>query len=244
MGTWVAIEAAAIAAAAARAGVMAAFAAVAEIASLMTPERAGSDLQRLNRARCGVPVPVHEHTWRVLAFAQRVNRLSEGIFDPCLPEKRGTVQDLELTWKPAPTVTCQAPLQLDLGGIAKGFAVDRAIEALQAAGCDAGLVNAGGDVRVFGPRPQEILLRGPRGEHRALALANAAVAVSHQDAPHAPSGHRGYYERTGAPTPVRRYAAVRSANAMTADALTKCILLCPDALAQALLNELDSECLA
>jgi thiamine biosynthesis lipoprotein len=165
----------------------------------------GGDPERLSRARCGVAVPVHEHTWRVLAFAQRLNRLSEGIFDPCLPEKPGTVQDLELTWKLAPAVTCQAPLKLDLGGVAKGFAVDRAVKALRAAGCDAGLVNAGGDVRVFGTQAQTILLRGPRGALQALALSDGAVAVSDQDAS-PPPGHRGYYARrlAGARAPLQR----------------------------------------
>jgi thiamine biosynthesis lipoprotein len=131
-----------------------------------------------------------------------------------------------------------------LGGIAKGFAVDRAVKALRAAGCDSGLVNAGGDVRVFGAQPQSILLRGARGEHHAVALSNGAVAVSDHDAPQPPSGHRGYYVRTPAAVPVRRYTAVRAPDAMTADALTKCVLLCPEALALVLLNELDSECLA
>jgi thiamine biosynthesis lipoprotein len=244
MGTWVAIEARAPCAASAREGLAAAFAAVTEVVALMSPERSGSDLERLNRARCGVAVPVHEHTWRVLAFAQRLNRLSAGIFDPCLPEKPGTLQDLELTWKHAPAATCQAPLKLDLGGVAKGFAVDRAVKALRAAGCDAGLVNAGGDVRVFGTQAQTILLRGPRGALRALALSNGAVAVSDQDASQPPPGHRGYYARTRSLLPARRYSAVRAPDAMTADALTKCLLLCPDALAQALLNQLDSEDLA
>lgn len=243
MGTWVAIEASAPSALAAREGVAAAFAAVSEVAALMTPERSDSDLLRLNHARCGVPVRVHEHTWRVLAFAQRLHHLSAGRFDPCLPEKSGTVADLELSWQQAPAVTCRAPLQLDLGGIAKGFAVDRAIKALRAAGCDSGLVNAGGDLRVFGDEPQTILLRGPRDEHRAVALVNAAVAVSDQDAPRPPRGHRGYYARAPGPTTARRYSAVRAPDAMTADALTKCVLLCPDELARELLNELDSECL-
>ena len=42
------------------------------------------------------------------------------------------------------------PLALDLGGIAKGHAVDRAVAALRAGGARAGRVNAGGDLRVFG----------------------------------------------------------------------------------------------
>ena len=56
-----------------------------------------------------------------------------------------------------------------------------------------------------------------------------------------PPGHRGYYARTGCRVPARRYSAVRAPDAMTADALTKCVLLCPESLSEALLNELDSE---
>jgi thiamine biosynthesis lipoprotein ApbE len=41
-------------------------------------------------------------------------------------------------------------LIVDLGGIAKGFAVDRAVKALKCAGLASGVVNAGGDLRVFG----------------------------------------------------------------------------------------------
>jgi thiamine biosynthesis lipoprotein ApbE len=71
--------------------------------------------------------------------------------------------------------------QIDLGGIAKGFAVDRAIEALQQRGITDGLVNAGGDLRVFGSRPRIVDIRDPRRPDRAIfrvALCNAALASS------------------------------------------------------------------
>jgi len=45
-----------------------------------------------------------------------------------------------------------APVHIDLGGIAKGYAVDRALMALRTAGCRGALVNAGGDLAVFGNR--------------------------------------------------------------------------------------------
>ncbi len=52
------------------------------------------------------------------------------------------------------TVYLEEPgMKLDMGGIAKGYATDRAIEALKAKGVTAALVNAGGDVRVIGKRP-------------------------------------------------------------------------------------------
>ena len=179
----------------------------------MSPERSGSDLERLSRARCGVAVPVHEHTWRVLAFAQRLNRLSEGIFDPCLPEKPGTVQDLELTWKHAPAVTCQAPLEAGLGRCRQGLRRRPCRQARCARpAATRASVNAGGDVRVVGTQAQTILLRGPRGALQALALSDGAVAVSDQDASRPPPGHRGYYARTGslaARAPLQRRTRAR-----------------------------------
>jgi thiamine biosynthesis lipoprotein len=181
----------------------------------------------------------------VLRFAQRLGRLSGGVFDPCLPQCPGRLTDLDLIEGPRPAVLGHARLALDCGGIAKGYGVDRAIEALRGAGGTAGLVNAGGDVRVFGALRETVLLRRADGVYQPLALQDAAVAVSDRDARHRPSGHCGYYVRTTAPAcGTRRYAAIRAPAAMTADALTKCALLCSAALSQELLNELDSERLA
>jgi thiamine biosynthesis lipoprotein len=72
-------------------------------------------------------------------------------------------------------------VKIDLGGIAKGFAVDRAVEALLGQGIAEGLVNAGGDLRVFGPRSHAVDIRDPRQPDRALyriALHDAALASS------------------------------------------------------------------
>jgi thiamine biosynthesis lipoprotein len=72
-------------------------------------------------------------------------------------------------------------VKIDLGGIAKGFAVDRAVAALRRHGIAEGLVNAGGDLSVFGPRSHLIDIRDPRQPDRPLcrvALANAALASS------------------------------------------------------------------
>jgi thiamine biosynthesis lipoprotein ApbE len=72
-------------------------------------------------------------------------------------------------------------VKIDLGGIAKGFAVDRAVEALRRHGVAEGLVNAGGDLRGFGPRSHGVDVRDPRLPARPLcrvALCNAALASS------------------------------------------------------------------
>jgi thiamine biosynthesis lipoprotein len=208
----------------------------------MHPVREGSDLARINSAAPGEITSIHASTSQVLRLALRLHALTGGVFDPALPLKRGRLADLELDFAPggAPQVICRAPVALDFGGIAKGYAIDRAIAALVAAGCRAGLVNVGGDLRLFGSCGQTILLRGPDGSYQPLELMNTALAVSDCDANRRPSEHRGYYLRTGAPRARRRYAAVLARDAMTADALTKCALLCREACAQDVLREFDA----
>ena len=138
-----------------------------------------------------------------------------------------------------PMLVRHTPVEIDLGGIAKGYAVDRAVETLMAHGCCAGLVNAGGDLRVFGEREEAVLLREPDTSFRRLALRNAALAVSDIDAIDRPAEHQGYYSRKGK-TAARRYAAVIAKDAATADALTKCVLLCEPHHAARALRELEA----
>ena len=67
---------------------------------------------------------------------------------------------------------------LDLGGIAKGFAVDQAIHALRRGGCTEAIVNAGGDLRRFGRAPHPIYLRRSTGPVQVAELRCGAVATS------------------------------------------------------------------
>ena len=232
LGTWVAVEAkAAQGPATEQAAVEAAYAAVSRIEQVMHPRRPGSDLARINTAQLHTPVRVQPDTWHVLKLARRLYDLTEGVFDPCLPDQPGSLQDVELAEDSM--LVCHAPVEIDLGGIAKGHAVDRAIEQLIEAGCSAGLVNAGGDLRVFGERAEAVLLRRT-ANYRQLALRNAALAISDLDATDRPIEHNGYYNRTG-PEPTSRYAAVMAQSTAIADALTKCVLLCsPERAAQVL----------
>ena len=242
MGTLLVIEARGVSAGEARVAVAGAFAEAARLARLLDPWVPQSDLWRLNRATGASALPISRAALEVLRFAQRVSQLSAGFFDPCLPTQPGRIADLELIDGEPPRAIVHRPLEIDCGGIAKGYVVDAAVTVLLKAGCSAGLVNAGGDLRVFGVHCEPLLLRGPAGTCRLVPLGDAAVAVSDRDLRRAPSGHRGYYVRSGSAA-ARRFAAVRAADAMTADALTKCLLLAPAALNEALLNELHSESL-
>jgi len=226
LGSLVVIEATANAESVAPAAIESAFQAIAAVDELMHPSRVRSDIARINAARTGVSVRLAPSTWSVLSLAQRVHAASDGIFDPCLPIRAGRLMDLELSaggpegyW-----ARSHRPLCLDLGGIAKGYAIDRAIAALATGGCATGLVNAGGDLRVFGMRSETILLRRADGVCEPLIIESSALAVSDRQARQRPSEHRGYYRRAGCDAS-RRYAAVLAPEAAVADALTKCVLL-------------------
>ncbi|MFL6601435.1 MAG: FAD:protein FMN transferase [Steroidobacteraceae bacterium] len=234
LGTLVAVEATSTSAEAAEAAVEAAFAAIVQVDRRMHPQSADSDLARVNDAPLHTPIKVHSSTRELLDLARRLNTLSGGVFDPCLPSRPGRLQDIEVA---DGQLFCHAPVTLDFGGFAKGYAVDCAVQVLMDHGCTAGLVNAGGDLRVFGAHTESIYLRGPAGELTQIGISNAALAVSHADSQHRPAEHQGYYircravgeghqPRRGDPPPPR-YAAVIAIEAVVADALTKCVLLCP-----------------
>lgn len=246
LGTWVAIEAqagdpprelATTAAAIEQVAIEAAYAAIGAVEQAMHPHRPGSDLARINAAPPDAPIEIQPDTWRVLQLARRLHDLTDGAFDPCLPTQPGSLQDVELG--PEPMLVCHAAVEIDLGGIAKGYAIDRAVEKLIEHGCCTGLVNAGGDLRVFGEREEPILLREADASFRQLALENSALAVSDVDATDRPAEHQGYYSRKGQTT-VRRYAAVIAKDAATADGLTKCVLLCAPDRATRALRELEA----
>jgi len=234
LGTLVAIEAAGRAEAELLTGIDEAYAAVERVGALMHPRKSGSDLARLNMARSGDAILIDPWTYSLLVLARELHALTGGVFDPCTPDARGRMADLDLD--AVDHVTLRAPVSIDLGGIAKGFAVDRAIEALRASGCTAGLVNAGGDLRVFGSAPRPLLVRLASGVAVQIELANAALAVSAPSSQGSPLEHRGYYDGSTKKWVAGRAAAVLANEARVADSLTKCVMLCSESAADNVLR--------
>jgi thiamine biosynthesis lipoprotein len=176
-----------------------AFAVVEKVHRLMSFHDPESDVSRINREAFHKPIHIHPWTWCVLKSARSFSRTSDGVFDI-------TVARLLAKWNYLPRyhpkvsagnwrdvvlqnnciVRVRRRVIVDLGGIAKGFAVDRAIEALKRAGVSSGIVNAGGDLRVFGPTSHAIHLRNPAEPTltswllrvRSRALATSALYFS------------------------------------------------------------------
>jgi thiamine biosynthesis lipoprotein len=214
LGTIVSIRAEAAAAA-----LEAAFAQVKSIHELMSAHSDTSDVARIGREAHLRPVRVHRWTYQVLACAKALSEASGGAFDVTLGREGASHADISLL--PGKRVRLKRRATLDLGGIAKGFAVDRAVAALRRSGASAGSVNAGGDLRIFGAVPQTVRVRIPASPCMTLALANQSEGAFATSAGYfgagpidLPSGRRACEDRS---------ITVAAPSCMLADGLTKIV---------------------
>ncbi len=186
-------------------------AAVAQVDAQMSPWKPDSDLMRLNRAPVGDWVNLPAEMLEVLDCALAVHRLSAGAFDPCVGALVdawgfGAVRDtpdaqairaarqpmppnangrLELD-RPVGRARKRAPLQLDLCGIAKGYAVDRMAAVLRQHAVRHALAALDGELRALGSqasgKPWAVALERPeagrRAVHGVIELEDLAVATS------------------------------------------------------------------
>jgi thiamine biosynthesis lipoprotein len=172
----------------------------------MSPFKPESELSRLNRDAAKAPVRVSDEMFHVVERSIEFSELSQGAFDITFASV-GHMFDYRNRIRPtAEQVSAALPgvdyrhirldrgertirfasdkVRIDLGGIAKGYAVDNCIELLKARGVTEALVVAGGDSRVLGDRrgrPWMIGIRDPRREDAMVAmlpLADAAISTS------------------------------------------------------------------
>ncbi len=176
--------------------IAAGFAAIERIHELMSAHAPTSELSSINRLAHRGPVAVSRDTAKVILRALHWSRASKGTFDVVRAGARALadgdlqrhegqpVPDPQADWtaiellEGAVSLTTRACL--DLGGIAKGYAVDVAVEAMQEQGARAGLVNAGGDLRAFGPRARRVSVADPSSRRGLveLDLVGQAAATS------------------------------------------------------------------
>ncbi|MBV8030289.1 MAG: FAD:protein FMN transferase [Betaproteobacteria bacterium] len=195
-----------------------AFAGVALVHRLMSPEEPSSDISRINAEAHRQAVSVHPWTFRVLKSAGSMSRASGGAFDVTLRRHGATHADIVLD---RGRVRLGRRAELDLGGIAKGFAVDRAVDVLRRRGATQGCVNAGGDLRLFGTHVEDVRVRLPSSPAHCIPVASASNRAFATSA--------GYFQdeavdaRTGERSCAGRSITVGAPTCMIADALTKAV---------------------
>ena len=233
----------------------AAFAELRQVEQRMSRYLETSDVGRANIQAMHDGVTIADDTALVLEAALRWASESDGVFDPCLgravalwdvahrsepPSEheiqafagRGLFRALDLDRTPGGSrLRFEDPaVAIDLGGIGKGYGVDRAVAALRAWGIDRGLVNVGGDLYALGTSedgdPWKVGIRSPAdpGELAGrLAVSDEAVATSGDYLQHFMHAGRRYHHlldpATGAPRQSEVHSVtVRAPSCLDADA--------------------------
>jgi len=237
----------------------AAFERVAELNSILSDYDPNSELSRLSAtAGTNKEVALSRDLWRVLSAAQAVSRRSEGAFDVTvgpvvklwrrarrsgeMPERKRLqaalqavgYQHLELDENGKTARLLRPNMRLDLGGIAKGYAADEALEKLAEHGVRAALVDASGDLAVGAPPPGKAgwrigvaPLEAEGKPSRLILVKNAGVATSGDAFQFVEIDGKRYSHivdpRTGLGLTTRSSVTVIAPDGMTADSLASAV---------------------
>ncbi|MEW5865482.1 MAG: FAD:protein FMN transferase [Bacillota bacterium] len=247
----------------ARQAVGAAFDEMRRVEALTSRFVATSDVSRINQGAGGDPVQVSDETFMLLDRALKCSELSGGAFDitigpvvdawgfgtdkPHVPDAPTLARALSLVnWRAlelnpeGKTVRLPLPgMSIDLGGIAKGYAADRAATVLRDHGIQHALIDAGGNIAAVGTRPDgkpwRIGIRDPRGENPAdtigpvIVVKDAAVVTSGDyERFFVDNGQRYHHifdPSTGKPASLARSATVIAKNSCDADMLSTAVFV-------------------
>jgi len=208
-----------------------------------------SEISRLNAARANQIVPLSSPALEMLTLARGLAMQTDGAFDVtcrpmlrlwkeaagrgCLPTQEEKLEARSasrwghfqlLPGKGSKTLTSA---EIDLGGVAKGFAIDRAVAALATSGCRGGMVNVGGDLRCFGAPADgaafSVALRSPFDDTTwaSLRVTDRAVCTSGNYARYVTISGKRYSHivdpRTGVPADAAPSVTVVAISAAVAD---------------------------
>jgi len=237
-----------------------AFQEIRRIDRLLSTYKPDSEISDVNRRAFTEAVAVGEDFWHVVMASRKYFTLSGGSFDPSirplmqawsLTAKQGRLPTEEELKKALDLVDfgnvrldesthtvafAREEMALDFGGIAKGYAVDRAIAVLESCGVTSAIVDAGGNFRAIGaPRNRDrwqIGIRHPLRHDEIIArlpISEGAAATS--------GGYERFFEvegkrychimdpRTGQPVQAILSATVLAKSAMAADALSTSVFV-------------------
>ncbi len=219
----------------ARQAVAAAFAELDMLESQLSRFVEGSDVWRINRLRRGETAVVALDTFRCLEAALQVQRRTGGAFDVTYASARTSrpAQRLHLTPAGCRVGVLAEGVRIDLGGIGKGYSLDRMAALLREWDVTAARLAAStSTILALDSPPGEpgwTVTFGPAGQRRRLALRRAALSASGTGV----KGRHVVDPRTHRPTRQHAHAWALAATATEADALSTALLvMTPEQVAQ------------
>lgn len=227
------------------------------IDSAMSTYRADSEISRVNAGAAERAVPIGAELLDLIGISLDISAASGGAFDISYESvgylydfRAGRHPDAEaiavvldaidyrqiLIDRAAQTIRFgKAGMRINLGGIAKGYAVERGASILRAAGIESALLNAGGDTRVVGDRrgePWIVGIRHPRAEGEfatRLPLVDEAISTSGDYERYFEEDGRRYHHiinpSTGEPTSTVLSATVIGPDATITDGLSTTVFV-------------------
>jgi thiamine biosynthesis lipoprotein len=260
-----------------KAALLSAFAEFQRLEAVMTTWREDSEVSRINQAAGNQPVKVGPDTFAVIDKSLWIAEKSSGVFDISfdamrglwnfdeakgdeIPDKAAIAKARKLIDyrkisidRPAATVKLDKPgMRINLGGIAKGYAVDAAAKKLDDAKITAFFVQAGGDLFVRGKKPDgtsfHVGVRDPRGSGPSDAFATVDVSdhafstAGDYERAFVKDGKRYHHiidPRTGYPATACRSVTIWAKDAFTADAIDDAVFILGPEKGLALVESLD-----
>lgn len=259
-----------------RAAFEAALVEIRRLESLMTTWRDDSEIARVNAAAGRAAVPVSEDTWRVLEASVWASRASGGAFDvtfeamhgiwkfdqdrdphppaaSAVASARRLVDFRRLRLDPARRTALleRTGMRIGLGGIGKGYAVDRAARVLLDAGLADFAVQAGGDLYTHGEKapgiPWSVGIRDPRGPEgtyfATMGVSDHAFSTAGDyERSYVKAGRRYHHiidPHTGWPATASRSVTIWATDALTADALDDAVFILGPERGLALVESVD-----
>ncbi len=249
-----------------------AFAEIKRIEKMMSEWEKGSELAQINRNAGRKAVKVSQEMLEIITKSVQFSRISRGAFDiswaalaelwdfnrekPVVPQKEKVAESVKLidyqkiaVDREISTVFLRVEgMRIGLGGIAKGYAVDRAIQALQQEGIKDAIVNAGGDLRVIGKKdgqPWRVGVQDPRERGKILGvleITDTSLASSGDYERYFIKDGIRYHHllnpKTGFPAQGCRSVTVICSSALRADALSTAVFVLGPAAGLKLIEEL------
>jgi thiamine biosynthesis lipoprotein len=222
----------------------------------MSKYKSDSEISELNREGFGRAVKVSKSTYEVLQKSIEFSKLTGGAFDVTV----GPLVDLWHSAEDANFIPADAELQqarsrvgygklildaneesirftvegmeVDLGGIAKGYAIDKAVEAMRKGGAVGGMVDIGGEIRCFGSPPAgqnkwRIGLQDPDKAKDGFDAGTPLLVLNLTDAAVATSGHYRRFVTIGG----KRYShIVDPESGHSSESLASVTIICPNAI--------------
>jgi thiamine biosynthesis lipoprotein len=232
------------------------------VEAAMTTWRPDSEISKINAAAGKSAVPVSEETFAIIKESVHASEISEGAFDitfhtlhglwkfdedldPHPPAKKAIDErlpfvgwkNIELDESKRTVKLAKDKTQIGLGGIAKGYAVDRAVKVLEAAGLTSFFVQAGGDLFARGKKPDgtdwQAGIRDPRGpENKYFAILplsdHAFSTAGDYERAYVVGGKRYHHIidlRTGMPATACRSVTIWAPSALLADEIDDAVFV-------------------